>query len=116
MAGVYKVKGFTRNASDGNQTNISNFVLFLKDNRLSGTGYYDSGTNYNSACATEWNGTYEGDSIEFSEKYGGGEYPFLYHGFVHDNKLWGTYRWTKNAAVGTFEFELTPIPSSSADK
>jgi len=109
MSRVYKVNGFTRNAADSNKTTISNLVLVLKDNRLSGTGYYDAGSNYNAACYTEWTGTYEGDSIEFSEKYGGGDYPFYYHGFLHDNKLWGTYRWSKNQAIGLFEFELTPV-------
>jgi len=108
MEGVYRLSGFTRNSSDGNTTPLSNFVLFLKDGRLSGTGYYDSGSNYNDSSATNWTGTYTGDSVEWTEKYGSGEFPFYYHGFIYEGKLWGTYRWSKNQAIGTFEFELTP--------
>jgi len=67
MEGVYRLSGFTRNSSDGNTTPLSNFVLFLKDGRLSGTGYYDSGSNYNDSSATNWTGTYTGDSVEWTE-------------------------------------------------
>eukprot|EP01112_Ceratiomyxa_fruticulosa_P024338 TRINITY_DN992_c0_g1_i1.p1 TRINITY_DN992_c0_g1~~TRINITY_DN992_c0_g1_i1.p1 ORF type:complete len:125 (-),score=25.54 TRINITY_DN992_c0_g1_i1:93-467(-) len=110
MEGIYKVKGFTKNASDGNKTDLNNMVLYLRDGKVSATGHYGSGTNYNSAKATVWTGKYRDDVIEWSEVYGtDSENPFIYHGFISATKLWGTYHWTYNSAIGVFEFDLERV-------
>jgi len=104
------------NASDGNKTELSNLVLFFKDGKISGSGNYGSGSNYNEGKSTSWSGKYnsEDKSVEWIEVYGGNkETPFIYQGFRSEDKLWGTYRWTANQAVGTFEFTLSPSPSPS---
>lgn len=65
-------------------------------------------------CYCRWAGTFAGDQIQFTEIYGDNEeFPFLYNGFIDGNKIWGTYRWTKNHAVGSFEFVLTHAAGNS---
>jgi hypothetical protein len=53
-----------------------------------------------------WSGSYNGTEIEWTERYGDNSYVFNYHGCIDQNRIRGTYRWTYNEAVGSFDFEL----------
>ncbi len=48
----YRVKGYTRNSYDGNTTALTNMIIRLKNGQLTGSGCYNSGSNYNSAYST----------------------------------------------------------------
>ena len=53
-----------------------------------------------------WTGSYSGTEIEWIER--NGEHPgvFNYYGCIEQNRIRGTYKWTYNDAVGSFDFEL----------
>ncbi|CAF1322464.1 unnamed protein product [Rotaria magnacalcarata] len=104
--GTYRVDGHTINSYDGNKTIITSMMLRLANGRLWASGCYDSGTNYNTEKSVVWSGSYNGDELEWTEKYGETSGVFIYHGFIQNKKLCGTYKWTANAASGSFEFSL----------
>jgi len=109
LEGPYRAVGYTKNSADGNTTHLSNLVVYFKEGKVTGNGHYGSGSNYNPAQRTQWKGTYGDGSVEWTEIYGDDtEYPFYYQGFYNQNSVWGTYRWSRNQAVGSFNFELTP--------
>ena len=54
-----------------------------------------------------WDGSYDGAHIQWTEYYGANhDHPFKYNGFIEHNRIWGTYKWTANNAVGSFDFQL----------
>ena len=48
--------------------------------------------------------------IEWVERYGENDHVFNYHGTIENNRVRGTYKWTYNGAVGSFDFELEKLP------
>ena len=53
-----------------------------------------------------WSGSYDDTEIEWVERYGKSDNVFNYRGIIEKNRISGTYKWTYNSAVGSFDFEL----------
>ncbi|CAF3164186.1 unnamed protein product [Rotaria sp. Silwood2] len=81
-------------------------VLRLKNGRVSASGCYNAGSNYNNEQSVVWSGSYKETEIEWTERCGGIADVFNYNGFIENNKIWGTYKSTFNNCVGSFDFVL----------